>query len=324
MLLALVVVKEHRIRSLMLLLAAAAVAVSPWVARNYAVAGSPSLTLYNSRALLAKTDSFHRIDLELHAPAEIGEVMRVAGDEIVAKIGRNVWPNLVDPGFWWQILGIYAICFPVFALGLLTRRKQPSLYRWFEVSVVVFCLANFFMVCTTYHRPRYYETLIPFIIVLMSRRTWWLIEMILPWRGPRAKRWAAVVVGSIFLLGGYRVFTTFRDHARYAASQPHADPSFPELAEITGPEDVIASDLSLEITVHNGNRTVRLPAEPDDLLEIDREYLALDCLVISEHVARRHPYEGFLESERFQQNFRQTERLSNGARVFCKRQGYST
>lgn len=318
---ALVALEGRRLRSSLLVLAAMIVTIAPWQARNYAVVGDPFFSFNTTRALLARTDASHRIDLVLDAPVDFLEVIRTHGPEIGAKIGHNLWPSVVDPSFWFQVLGFYALCFPAFVIGLIADRRQQRLVGLFETSVVVFCLASFLMVSTTYHRPRYYETLIPFIIILLARRARWLIEVAFSKRAGAAKKLEAVAMAMLFLLAGYRVLVTFSDHSQYAVLQPHSDTSFQALADIVKPESIIASDLSLEITVHNGNRTVRLPSEPGDILEIDGSYLRIDYLVISEHVARRDHYRRFVESADFRQRYRMVTRLPNQARVYVRTVG---
>ncbi len=111
-----------RWRAAVLFLASALLAVSPWLVRNTLVTGEPLFAFTNSRNLLAHTASHSGIDRYLHEPVDVGTVLARYHDEILAKIGHHIWPNLVDPSFWIGALGAYAAVFPVFGLALVLGR----------------------------------------------------------------------------------------------------------------------------------------------------------------------------------------------------------
>ncbi len=321
MLFALTQVERRRVFSILLLFGGLIATVSPWLTRNFLVVGDPLFSFNSTRAFLARTESFHRIDLVLDATVSFSEMLRESGDEVVAKIWSHLWPTAVDPGFWYGVLGIFAICIPLFLVGSFSRRPVGSDYLLFERSVMLLTLANFLMVSTTYHRPRYYETLFAFLVIVLARRIWWLVEWLSSRRPTTAKRWQTVAAALLFTLAGARAVATWADHA---TRQPASDLPFRALAEMTSSEDVIVSDLSLEITLHNGNRTVRLPSNPDDVLEINRRYLPLDVLVVSEHVAQRQVWRQFLPSERFLREYQPMPPLPNRAQVFRRTTSHQT
>ncbi len=306
-----------RRRSAALFLASVFLVVSPWLARNYLVTGDPLFAFTNSRNLLAHTVNHSGIDRYLHEPVDVGTVLSRYHDEIFAKVLDHVWPNVIDPSFWIETLGVYAAVFPVFGLALALGRRWPldrRLFLTFERTVLVLLLANFFLVSLIYHRQRYYDTMIPLLIIVLVQRVGWMLGRIRPAAGHRASR--AVFVLLLILAGG-RLFATLAEHRSFPGAVDADLRSYEILRDLIGEGSVVISDLSAEVVLYNGNRTVRLPAHPEQILEIDAGYLPLDNVLISQRFLRPR-YRSFIESEDFLSRFELEARLPNEALLFRK------
>ncbi|MEJ2353834.1 MAG: hypothetical protein P8Y03_29000, partial [Anaerolineales bacterium] len=96
---------------------------------------------------------------------------------------------------------------------------------------------------------------------------------------------------------------------------------------------VIAADISEQISLFSSRRTLRLPADPAELLEIDRDYLPVDYVLLSRDLLARNPagdeesgyhetyedYLNFVDSAAFLDVYQMGEKLPNGAMLFRKR-----
>ncbi len=304
-----------RARSALLFLVSALVAISPWLVRNYLVTGDPLFAFTNSRNLLAHTATHTGIDRYLHEPVDVGTVLARYGDEIGAKIVRHIWPNVVDPRFWLEAIGLYSLVIPVFVLVLiLGRRRLPTQpgFVAFERITLLLLLSNFFLVCLIYHRQRYYDTMIPLLIIVLVQRFGGLAGLIRPVAG---RRWRQGFFLLVLALAGGRALATLSEHVESPGVAEVDRRSYAMLDELIDDESVVLSDLSAQVTLYNGNRTVRTPAHPEEILEIDAEYLAVDYVLLSQHFLRPS-YAAFIESEEFRQRFELQARLPNDALLF--------
>ncbi len=314
---ALAVRAGRRRRSAVLFLAGALSALSPWLVRNTLITGEPLFAFTNSRNLLAHTASHSGIDRYLHEPVEVGAVLERYHDEILAKIGGHIWPNIVDPSFWIEALGVYAAVFPVLGLALVVGRRRPldrRPYRHFERAAMILLFTNFLLVCLIYHRQRYYDTMIPLLIIVLVQRLAWMSSLPRALAGERAR--SAIFVLLMVLAGG-RLIDTLAEHRSFPGVADVDLRSYEALAELIDEESVVLSDLSAQVTLYNGNRTVRTPARPEEILEIDEQYLAIDYLLLSRQ-ALRPRYRRFVESEELLARFELAARLPNEALLFRK------
>ncbi|MEM7581919.1 MAG: glycosyltransferase family 39 protein [Acidobacteriota bacterium] len=305
-----------RLRTAVFFLASALLAVSPWLIRNARVTGDPTFAFTNSRNLLAHTESYTGIDRYLHEPTDVAVVIDRYGHEILAKIGRHLWPNVVDPRFWFEAVGVYTLAIPLFLLGVALHRRYPlkrPAFLVFERTTLLLLLANFFLVCLIYHRQRYYDTMIPLLIIVLVQRLVWLMDGILP----AARRWQQGVLLVLLALSVGRLGHTLNEHAA-APGVPEADrQTYARLDQLIADDRVVLSDLSGQVTLYNGNRTVRTPANPREILEIDADYLTIDYVLISQRFMRP-AYEVFLASPEFLERFEPSASLPNGALLFRK------
>lgn len=304
-----------RWRSATLFLTAAFLTLLPWLVRNLLLTGNPLFAFTNSRNLLARTASYSGIDRYLHEPVDVVGVLTRYHDEILAKVGRHVWPNIVDPSFWIEALGVYATVFPIFGLALILNRWRPfdrRRFLVFERTVLLLLLANFFLVCLIYHRQRYYDTMIPLLIIVLVQRAGWMLGWLQPAAGSRRRR---AIFALFLVIASGRLVVTLDEH-RSLPGLPDVDlRSYQILRDLIDEKSVVLSDLSAQITLYNGNRTVRPPAHPEEILEINASYLPIDHVLLSQRFLRPR-YRSFIESEAFLGQFELVGRLPNHALLF--------
>ncbi len=312
---------KHRLRSTSVFASAALATMSPWLIRNYLITGNPFFSFLTTRALLAKSGAFAgSIDLDLHAPVEMGAVLAVHGETIAAKIWRFFWPNLVDPAFWAHQIGLFAIFFPLlvaaFAIGDRTRKTAPTPeYLLFEKATLIYLATNFLLLCSTYHKPRYYEPAIPLLAIAVTRRLWWLAELGMRRFPGFARSGRAAALAMLFALAGLRFVSTLSEHAAFPPRDPSEVATYEVLRAALEPESITLSDLSIELTAHTGRRTIRAPRDPEQIFEIDRSYLPVDYLLFSQHLMRTR-YRGFVGSEPLIRRYNFVTELPNGAWLY--------
>jgi len=311
---------RRRVSCLIAFLGAVAAAVSPWFVRNFIVTGDPMFAFTNTRNLLAKTLHHPRIDLQLHAPVDLSTVLTSYGDEIAAKILAHIWPNLVSPGFWIGVLGWYAVAyFVAIVLRLLARNGNngAALYSVYERTVPVLIGLNFFVVSMIYHRQRYYDPLLPLIIVVLVITVPRLLENGFTRLRPRGGPSRNAIFIVLILIAGVRAADTYIDHVRQPGIPEVDIQSYKVLGTFIKDDDLVASDLSAQITLFCGVRTLRLPSDLQELLEIDDRYIPIDLIVFGRR--RGEPLvRSFVASEMFVHRFERLPDLPNGAAVYRK------
>ena len=308
-----------RRRSAFLFLTCALLAISPWLMRNFLVTGDPLFAFTNSRNFLARTATHSSIDRYLHEPVDVGTVLTRYHGEIFDKVVGHFWPNVVDPSFWFEALGVYAAVFPALVLALALRRWLPPVRRefiLFERVTLLLLLSNFIVVCLIYHRQRYYDTMIPLLAIVIVQRVGWMLSRIKQVAGLRMRRERLAFL-ALFILAVGRWAVTLEDH-RAAAGVPTVDLlSYELLDDLVEEESVVLSDLSAQVTLYNGNRTIRQPMHPEEVFEIDARYLQVDHILLSQR-ALNPRYRAWIASADFRARFEFWQRLPNGALLFRK------
>jgi 4-amino-4-deoxy-L-arabinose transferase-like glycosyltransferase len=323
--------RPNLLRALTWLAAGFLLVTLPWMIRNTILAGDPLFSFTTTRAFVLGTD-VNNPDLELllHAPVRTAEVFLHYGPEIVAKIRANIWPNILNPVAW---IGSATFALMIW-LGLAASRlvpdeRRPAEYVLFRNSVIVLILANFLTVSLVLFYDRFFEFLYPFIIVIALQEGYLLLQAAIPARGRTAALKAVTV---LLLVAG--LVRAREVSMRYAGSQPmeSADAAtFQILADLIEPDSVVASDISHKITLYDDLLTVRLPVNPDELLDISQNYLPIDYVVFSSKITDADPrthstmfgnytgYQGFMRSAAFLQNYELVRKLPNGAVLYRQR-----
>ena len=92
---------------------------------------------------------------------------------------------------------------------------------------------------------------------------------------------------------------------------------------------MVASDVSYRFTLHTGSLSLRLPLRPAELLEISRDYLPIDLLILSPDgldprkgkgiFGSYAAYAAFVETPELLRVFEPAEPLPDGSLVFRRR-----
>ena len=275
----------------------------------------------NTRNLLARTLHHSRIDLELDAPVDLTTVLTSYGNEIAAKIWSQIWPNLVNPSFWAEVLGWYAVAYlAAVVLGRFSRKSHSgtALFPFFEWTVPVLIGLNFLVVSMIYHRQRYYDPLLPLIIIVLVIRVPRLLEKGITRFWPRGGPSRTAIFVVLMLIAGVRAAGTYVDHVRQPGLPEVDIESYNVICALVEDDDLVASDLSAQITLFCGVRTLRLPRGLQDLLVVDDRYIPIDLIVVGRRF-REASVRSFLSSGQFVDRFERLPDLPNGAAVFRNR-----
>ena len=328
----------NRRKVLALVLVGAVVAASPWLVRNTVLTGSPTFSLSTSRNLLRRSTAYdYEVEKDLHTPVRAGEVVSAHGGAIAAKIGGNL-AQIVRPAFWQAMFGTgSAVAIALLVLLYLGRvvsrrlRDEDSQYTRFKCGTLVLAALTFLVVCVAFHEPDFYHPLRPFILVLICTECWNLLS------SPRAlgkSRLAKVVALTLAVLaatGG--VFATTRTEAiarnRVAAATDVEQETYEQLATIVAPDAVVVASTSPRVALYADRRSIRLPHDPAQLLEIADRYVDYEYILLTRSrgltaadewaYAASPEYAEFLRSSAFRARFRQIARLPNGGVLFQKR-----
>lgn len=309
--------------------------IAPWMVRNVWLTGDPFFSFSTAGALMVgscPTGTY--LDWKLHAPAETADVFRLYGDQILRKFARALWPGILNPfalaGSW--LYG--ALACGVVVWGVMTPRREACFerLRWGTLALLA---ANYAVICLAYPTFRFFETLHPLLLAVALLSGARFLDARLPEarRGAARSLFAALVLaglGALRLLSGGWSSPEGRD----ATAQRD---SYRILADLTEPRAVVASDVSYRVALWSDRLAVRLPApDPEELFEIDRDYLPVDYVLFSRKAAEAEPspsvedpcrgpagvggffkspygrYRALANSDRFRRTFTAVRTLPNG------------
>ena len=98
--------------------------------------------------------------------------------------------------------------------------------------------------------------------------------------------------------------------------------------KITGPDTLVASDVAYKVALYAGCRALRLPAYPENLLEINDRFIPVDYILLSPRVftpkSPNQPslyetyadYLDFVKSEKFKEEFKFVKILPDRSALF--------
>jgi hypothetical protein len=191
-------------------------------------------------------------------------------------------------------------------------------------------LANFVLLGLTFHSERFWAVLRPFLYLAAAAETRDLLVRLA--RARSLRRLPAAGLAALCTLAVVRFALTASDHLRLGTATAGERRSFAILADRTPARAVIVSDLSAQVALYAGRRAVRLPPQPDQLLELCA-LRGIDHVLFGPRLgeagydARGLPasarpyrrYAGFRESARFQAFFAPAARLPGGATLYRRR-----
>jgi 4-amino-4-deoxy-L-arabinose transferase-like glycosyltransferase len=323
--------KPRRMRVTSLVLAGLLLPLVPWFVRNLRVVGDPLFSFTTTRNLVLDAIPGHSdLEMQLHAPVDLITVAGQYGRQIGTKIIRNASTNVLSPRYWANSFRRMFILFPLFAIVSLFRgsdstNKRYNLFKW---SVAVLILGTFLLISLTVYSVRSYVMFRPLILILGANEILLIMDRFISSTTVRSLGVAALV-----LLSVWQFSSDVISHRSSASVQSSFDQkTYAFLKQNTKPGAVIAADISEQISLFSSRRTLRLPADPAELLEIDRDYLPVDYVLLSRDLLARNPagdeeggyhetYEGYLnfvDSAAFLDIYQMGEKLPNGAMLFKK------
>jgi hypothetical protein len=310
----------------------AAAAVAPWAARNLALTGEPMFSFSSSRNLAKPIHPDP--DMDLHAPVATRELLAARPGALRGKLAESLTQRLPSPTYWLQSLGgAAAVAVVVLLASFAWRRSGPPAADALRLGALLFLAANFAALCITFHTERFYA--VPRVLLVVAA----VCELALAAeRGtatPTRRRLVAACAATLALLAVARYAGLAREYAE-RAPRPSAAPeprAWALLARDLPPGAIVASDQSERVALHAGRRSVRIPLDPAQLLELDERYLRIDYVVLGPAIEglgtprQRVPiayrkyraWAGFTRSPAFERRFRRERRLPNGLVVYARR-----
>lgn len=319
------------LRGVAVLSAAAIVVTLPWALRDMSVVGRPFFSLSSTRSLLKGFG--WDADMQLHTPVDVGGVLAVHGEALVRKCGRCLGDKLTSLDEWARLLRgwSYVVVLGVAVASLSWGLRARTDFELFKRGVLLFLAANVVLQCLSVDHSRLYVPLRPLLLLVAVGGVAQLVDRAAePARAAMLRGVVAVLLlgaGAYAYgtdaLGGHSPVGGMR-HARRIAAKTRG------LCYFLEPDAIVVSDVSARITLYCGNKTIRLPDPPGDLLTIDRDYLPVDYVFLSPSVmkdvsvpGRRAVRDGvrasLLSSPEFRERFRRVPGTPGRSALFMRR-----
>ncbi len=306
--------------------------LTPWMVRNYRISGDPLFSFTTSRNLVLDAIAEPSdLEMQLHAPVDLFAILNQNGGAILQKFFRNVAGNVFSIAYWINSFrGMYLI-FPLFFLMGLVRRddKAPDGYRHFKWFTAILIVSTFLVISLTVYSVRSYIMFRPMILIIGINEIIWLFDQFLRTQTLRAAGIAILIGLGLFQLGSVVIA-----HNNSLPAQSEFDlKTYKILMDETNEEALIASDISERISAMTERRTLRLPSNPAELLQINQNYLPVDYVLLSKDLVRGDlsdpdeqgyhetydNYVHFVTTPEFLEVYDYEGRLPNGAELYKSR-----
>jgi hypothetical protein len=308
--------KSRRFLSAGLVLAGMLVALAPWMVRNFSLTGDPLFSFNTSRNLVKGTLP-GQVDLELrlHAPVDVGLVVQQYREVILDKFTGNL-VKFFSPAYWANNFRGMWVLFPGLFFFSLVRRQDGGEYDRLKWNTALLFFLTFLLISLTVDSVRYYLLFRPLILVVAFGELYFFLNRdfnpdflagrrsdpisSLPSASSRGvldrffsrlsesrslleTRFLLVLV----LLGLVQLAANTYQHTKVPLTYSWFElRTFEVLRKKTDRETLIASDISEQVSLYAGTRTLRLPADPLDLLEIHQKYIPVDYVLLSRASSR--------------------------------------
>jgi 4-amino-4-deoxy-L-arabinose transferase-like glycosyltransferase len=322
------------VRNIALVILGMLIVTAPWAARNSLLTGDPLFSFSTSRNLVLGTSEVHSdLEMQLHAPVQMDVILGTYGASILTKVLHNLWPRILSPS---NVVGspIYAVVVGIaILLSFLPGRtdgtygRDYALFKWGTLAIIV---VNFLIVSFAFSKERFFLAFHPLISIIGFKEVCRIPQRFGLNRIPYFRTALALILlgGCVFyLLRTVQGFIPSRSAQSRKADQRICD----ALSNITGKKSVIASDVSFKLTLYNGNPTVRLPAFPEQLLEINNKYITIDYVLLSAPIVQTKPlgeapslfekyssYGNFINTRAFTEMYQCVARLPDGSTLYSR------
>jgi hypothetical protein len=307
------------------LLSVAAI-LAPWCIRNYLLVGEPLFSFSTTRVLLiGAVPELGDAEKVLHAPVGTIEVLQAYAVDIASKFLGQLLPRLPLP-IWWVGKPLYGVflCLAAGAAVYLKRRQRlPALLSRFMLFVLFYAFMNLLVVSFHFDAPRFFVTVQPLVAAAFAATLSRVLHDHFSSRPRCAMAWAGVIATLCVCLS---LLSSARDTHRPKPPEPAP---YREFGRGLDPDTVVASDVSYLFSLHAGTLALRLPLRPAELLEIHREYLPIDFVVLSRDAldpskgrglfGSYAAYAAFIDTPEFRGAFRPADPFPDGSLVFRRR-----
>jgi 4-amino-4-deoxy-L-arabinose transferase-like glycosyltransferase len=325
--------RTARLPAIVLIFTGMLFAFLPLAMRNLQVTANPLFSFTTTRNLVLDAVPGHSdLEMQLNAPVDLFPILRTFGDEIMAKFFHNVVANILSLPYWANTFRRMAVFLPPLAiLGVIhtpsTAHKRYNLFKW---ATPILILSTIFVISLTVYSVRSYVMFRPLVTLIAITELLLLIERFVP--SPYLRN---ALLGVLVLLAAYQLLVTLSDHQAIPAPISAFDQKAYQIVDRkTGPEALIASDISEQVSLLADRRALRLPADPSELLQIDRDYISVDYVLLSKNLLESNAaedesgyhetysdYLAFASSPAFLRVFQLDERLPNGSVLYRKVNG---
>jgi hypothetical protein len=291
------------------------IVISPWMVRNTMVTGNPMFSFLTTRALLWETSEKFDPELHLHSPVDAGEILKIHGPEIFRKYKDNL--NSIWSLVFWTTRFITPLpLFFFFIVSFFYRRNElEPQFRLFQWTCLVLILVNFFVVSFVENEVRFYTAFRP-IIVLIGTAT--IMKIVSNVKTKSYRIGATLLVGLVavaFLNFSLRVLHKDANSLETSIMEHRIDDIY-ALRNFTEPDSVIASNTSFAVSLYAERRSLRLPTNPLELLEINDKYLRVQYIFLTQDLQRYQPYQEFTKSNLFLDHYESIKTFQNGGILF--------
>jgi hypothetical protein len=308
--------KSRRFLSAGLVLAGMLLALAPWMVRNFSLTGDPLFSFNTSRNLVKGTLP-GQVDLELrlHAPVDVGLVVQQYREVILDKFTGNL-VKFFSPAYWANNFRGMWVLFPGLFFFSLVRRQDGGEYDRLKWNTALLFFLTFLLISLTVDSVRYYLLFRPLILVVAFGELYFFLNRdfnpdFLAGRrsdpissSPSASSRGVLdrffsrlpesrslletrLLLVLVLLGLVQLAANTYQHTKVPLTYSWFElRTFEVLRKKTDRETLIASDISEQVSLYAGTRTLRLPADPLDLLEIHQKYLPVDYVLLSRASSR--------------------------------------
>jgi 4-amino-4-deoxy-L-arabinose transferase-like glycosyltransferase len=270
--------KARRFLATVLFLVGLLLPLTPWMVRNVRITGDPLFSFTTSRNLVLDAIEGHSdLEMQLHAPVELSTILTQNGKEILEKFFRNVFENFFSSLYWANSFRRMLVIFPLFFfLGLLGKSNASSRHYYnLKWSTLALILGTFLIISLTVYSVRSFTMFRPLILIIGINEIILVLD-----RSTRSNTIRTIGVVLLILVGVLQLGTEVAAHKYSPPAQSKFDQITHEyLMRKTAEDSIIASDISERISAFTQHRTLRLPADPVELLEINQTYLKIDYVL---------------------------------------------
>lgn len=279
--------------------------VSPWLVRNYLVAGNPFAS-----------SQWQRFILGGYTDAEAEGVAQPGGLGLLGVILHNPGPFLAR---WthhlllvWRTPGLQPEYYSLGALVLAFFFPAPPETSRLRTLLILLFGIQFLVMSLGVMVPRYFVFFVPIAFVFVARIVFTVLERI-PW--PRTV--PGIVAGCLLLCFALPTVRALKRGERRPSVETE---NVRACAPLLDKNWVVGSTSSVSIAWYVDRRAVRLPLSVQEFLEIGQSDLEIQAIFLApQHTRRESYYQGWLTSRPLSERYQVAKTFSSGAKLLVRR-----